>query len=90
MQDCPHDRQEETQTAVYGTSLQVLCRWALHLPSLLQNLLQKGKQQVHHAVWPGQAAVGQARRLGYQRAKRLALLQSSQACQGATRYTGCV
>ncbi len=34
MQDCPQDGQEEAQTVVYGTSLQVLCRWALHLPSL--------------------------------------------------------
>ncbi len=24
MQDCPHDRQEEAQTVVYGTSLQNL------------------------------------------------------------------
>ena len=73
MQDCPHDRQEEAQTAVYGTSLQVLRRWALHLPSLLQNLLQAGRQQVHHVVWPGQAAAGQARRLGYKRAISLAV-----------------
>ncbi len=86
MQDCPNDRQEEAQTAVYGTSLQVLCRWALHLSSLLQNLLQAGRQLVHHVVWPGQAAADQARRLGYKRAKRRnhqlgSLLQSSQACQ---------
>ncbi len=40
MQACPHDRQQDAQTAVYGTSLQILCCWALHLPGLLQNLLQ--------------------------------------------------
>ena len=95
MQDCPHDRQEEAQTAVYGTSLQVLRRWALHLTSLLQNLLQAGRQQVHHVVWPGQAAAGQARRPGYKRAKRRvhqlgSLLQSSHACQGASCYAGCI
>ena len=95
VQDCPHDRQEEAQTAVYSTSLQVLCRWALQLPSLLQNLLQAGRQQLHHVVWHGQAAAGQARRLGYKRAKRRdhqlgSLLQSSQACQGASCYVGCI
>ena len=48
MQACPHDRQEEAQT-VYATSLQFICWWPLHLPSLLQNLLQAGKQQIHHS-----------------------------------------
>ncbi len=45
---------------------QILCGRALQLSSLLHNLLQASRQQIHHVVWLGQVA-GQARRLGYKR-----------------------